>query len=78
MAVRADAWSKCGGFDNDFFAHMEEVDLCWRFHLAGLRVSYIPESVVYHVGGGVLPYDSELKDIPEFPEQPLSSVQKSA
>jgi len=66
MAVRSDAWSKYGGFDNDFFAHMEEVDLCWRFHLAGLRVSYIPESVVYHVGGGVLPYDSELKTYLNF------------
>ena len=66
MAVRADAWLKCGGFDNDFFAHMEEVDLCWRFHLSGLRVSYISESVVYHVGGGVLQYDSDFKTYLNF------------
>lgn len=61
MAVRADHWKKCGGFDDSFFAHMEEVDLCWRFQRAGFRVSYVPGSVVYHVGGGSLPYDSELK-----------------
>jgi len=61
MAVRADAWEKCKGFDEDFFAHMEEVDLCWRFHKAGFRISFVPDSVVYHVGGGVLPYDSEFK-----------------
>jgi len=38
MIVRAEAWKKCGGFDSDFFAHMEEIDLCWRFHKAGYRV----------------------------------------
>ncbi len=61
MVVRSDHWKKCGGFDDSFFAHMEEVDLCWRFQGAGFRVSYVPGSVVYHVGGGSLPYDSELK-----------------
>jgi len=66
MVVRSEVWSKCGGFDNDFFAHMEEVDLCWRFHRTGYRVSYVPGSVVYHVGGGVLPYNSELKTYLNF------------
>lgn len=66
MAIRADAWEKCKGFDDDFFAHMEEVDLCWRFHKFGYRVSYIPDSVVYHVGGGILPYNSELKTYLNF------------
>lgn len=66
MAVRADAWKKCGGFDEDFFAHMEEVDLCWRFHKAGFRVSCIPGSVVYHIGGGILPYESDLKTYLNF------------
>jgi len=61
MIVRAEAWEKCGGFDAGFFAHMEEIDLCWRFNKAGYRVSYIPGSVVYHVGGGTLPYDSPFK-----------------
>jgi GT2 family glycosyltransferase len=61
MAMRSDAWDLCGGFDDDFFAHMEEIDLCWRFHKAGYRVSYIAESVIYHVGGGTLPYSSPMK-----------------
>ncbi len=66
MIVRADAWNKCGGFDDMFFAHMEEIDLCWRFHKAGYRVSYFPDSVVYHVGGGSLPYDSPYKTYLNF------------
>lgn len=66
MIVRSDAWKKCGGFDDDFFAHMEEVDLCWRFHLAGYRVTCIPESVIYHAGGGTLPYDTEKKTYLNF------------
>jgi len=66
MIVRAESWRKCNGFDVDFFAHMEEIDLCWRFHLAGYRVSYIPEPVVYHIGGGVLPYDSPFKTYLNF------------
>lgn len=61
MAVRADAWRKYEGLDDGFFAHMEEIDLCWRFQNAGLRISYIPESLVYHVGGGALPYNSPFK-----------------
>jgi GT2 family glycosyltransferase len=66
MIVRSDAWNKCGGFDYDFFAHMEEIDLCWRFHKAGYRVCFIPSSVVYHVGGGSLPYESPLKTYLNF------------
>jgi hypothetical protein len=66
MVVRAEAWIKCGGFDADFFAHMEEIDLCWRFHKSGYRVAYIPDSVVYHVGGGALPYNSPLKTFLNF------------
>jgi hypothetical protein len=66
MMVRSVAWTRCGGLDDDFFAHMEEIDLCWRFHLAGFRVSCIPDSVVYHIGGGVLPYDSGHKTYLNF------------
>lgn len=66
MIVRADAWKKCQGFDADFFAHMEEIDLCWRFNKAGLRVSFVPDSIVYHVGGGSLPYDSPFKTYLNF------------
>jgi GT2 family glycosyltransferase len=61
MIVRADAWRKCGGFDEDFFAHMEEIDLCWRFCKAGYRMGFVPGSVVYHFGGGSLAYDSPFK-----------------
>lgn len=66
MAVRASAWKRCGGFDASFFAHMEEIDLCWRFHRVGYKVSYIPESVVFHVGGGSLHYDSPFKTYLNF------------
>jgi len=66
MIVRADAWKKCGGFDSAFFAHMEEIDLCWRFSKAGYRVCYIPDSVIYHVGGGALPYTSPFKTYLNF------------
>ena len=61
MIVRSEAWRKCGGFDADFFAHMEEIDLCWRFNKAGYRTCYIPGSTVYHIGGGSLPYNSPFK-----------------
>ena len=66
MAVRAEAWKKCGGFDPGFFAHMEEIDLCWRFHKSGYRVTCIPQSAVYHVGGGTLPYNSPFKTYLNF------------
>jgi GT2 family glycosyltransferase len=66
MIVRRDAWEKCEGFDTAFFAHMEEIDFCWRLNKAGYRVSYIPLSVVYHVGGGSLPYDSTYKTYLNF------------
>jgi GT2 family glycosyltransferase len=61
MMVRAEAWKRCGGFDADFFAHMEEIDLCWRFNKAGFRTGFVPDSRVYHVGGGSLAYDSPYK-----------------
>ena len=66
MAVRAEAWKKCRGFDPDFFAHMEEIDLCWRFHRSGYRVSFIPHSAVFHLGGGTLPYTSPFKTYLNF------------
>jgi hypothetical protein len=66
MIVRAEAWKKCLGFDADFFAHMEEIDLCWRFHRAGLKVFFMPQSVVFHVGGGALPYKSPFKTYLNF------------
>lgn len=66
MIVKSEAWRKCGGFDDDFFAHMEEIDLCWRFHKAGYRVCFLPESVIYHIGGGTLSYSSPYKTYLNF------------
>ncbi|BDD11056.1 glycosyl transferase [Fulvitalea axinellae] len=54
LMVRSDVFRQLGGFDEDFFAHMEEVDLCWRIHRMGRKVYYCGESSVYHVGGGTL------------------------
>ena len=61
LAVRAEVWNALGGFDDRFFAHMEEIDLCWRMQLEGWRVTAVPESVVYHLGGGTLPQTSPQK-----------------
>lgn len=61
MFVRAELYKKYGGLDEDFFAHMEEIDLCWRLKNAGYSIYYIPDSKVYHVGGGALPNDSPRK-----------------
>ncbi len=54
FACRLSYFRQAGGFDADFFAHMEEIDLCWRFALRGYRVVVVPKSVVYHLGGGTL------------------------
>ncbi len=54
MFVKADLYHKLGGLDEDFFAHMEEIDFCWRLHHNGYKVMVCPKSVVYHVGGGTL------------------------
>lgn len=52
--VRASAFHECNGFDDYFFAHQEEIDLCWRLQLAGYQIFSCPQSVVYHVGAGTL------------------------
>ncbi|MEL6390315.1 MAG: riboflavin biosynthesis protein RibF [Bacteroidota bacterium] len=61
MVIRLDAFRQCGGFDPDFFAHMEEIDLCWRLRSAGYRLVCEPKSVVHHLGGGTLSYQSSGK-----------------
>ncbi len=61
MVVRAELFKMQNGFDDDFFAHMEEIDLCWRFKNAGYRILYCPYSSVYHVGGGTLPNNNPFK-----------------
>jgi GT2 family glycosyltransferase len=59
--IRADLYHQFGGFDGDYFAHNEEIDLCWRIKRAGYSVWCIPQSVVYHLGGGTLEYENPRK-----------------
>jgi GT2 family glycosyltransferase len=59
--VRAEVFKQMTGFDEFFFAHQEEIDLCWRMQLAGYKIFVQPESVVYHVGGGTLPMGNKTK-----------------
>lgn len=61
LMVRASVWKALGGLDERFFAHMEEIDLCWRMQLRGWKVNIVPESFVYHIGGGTLPNESPFK-----------------
>lgn len=61
LLVRKTALDEVGHFDEDFFAHMEEIDLNWRFHLAGYRVVSVPKAVVYHNSGSTLKPDSPKK-----------------
>lgn len=66
MMVRADVYHLLGGLDADFFAHMEEIDFCWRLHNAGYRVAVVPSSKVFHIGGGTLPKKSSRKTFLNF------------
>ncbi len=61
MFVRANVFHEAGGFDADFWAHMEEIDLCWRLKNKGYRIVYTPKSKVFHLGGGSLSYDNPHK-----------------
>lgn len=61
LMVRSRLWKELGGLDDRFFAHMEEIDLCWRMQLLGWKVQVVPSSVVYHLGGGTLPSTSPWK-----------------
>lgn len=61
MVVRSCVWRELGGLDEAFFAHMEEIDFCWRAQLAGYQVWAVPQSHVFHVGGGTLPNNSPRK-----------------
>lgn len=61
MAIKADLFHQLGGFDEDFFAHMEEIDLCWRLKNNGYQIWYEANSTVYHLGGGTLNYNSPKK-----------------
>ena len=66
LFVKRDKWIEVGGLDKDFFAHMEEIDLCWRLKNLGLKIMFCPDSVVYHVGGGTLNSENPFKTYLNF------------
>ncbi|MEY2829361.1 MAG: hypothetical protein RIQ33_1219 [Bacteroidota bacterium] len=66
LFIKSKAFHKVGGFDKLFFAHQEEVDLCWRLKNAGYTIGYCGGSTVYHVGGGMLPKSNPFKTYLNF------------
>lgn len=66
LMVRTGLYLQVGGLDSSFFAHMEEIDLCWRMRLAGYKLYAIPSSTVYHLGGGSLPPSNPRKTYLNF------------
>jgi hypothetical protein len=66
LMIRSEIFNKVGGFDDDFFAHQEEIDLCWRIQNLGYRIVCEPKSFVYHVGGGTLPKSNPFKTYLNF------------
>lgn len=61
LFVRKSVYQELGGLDKDFFAHMEEIDFCWRVKNAGYSIQYVHNSEVFHVGGGSLPKENPMK-----------------
>ena len=61
MFVRAKVFHEVGGLDDHFFAHMEEIDFCWRLKNNGYKVMFCPGSKIYHIGGGTLPKNNARK-----------------
>jgi GT2 family glycosyltransferase len=66
LFVRSELFHQVSGFDASFFAHQEEIELCWRFQLMGFDIACVPRSVVYHVGGGTLPKGNSMKVLLNF------------
>lgn len=66
MVIRTELFKNIGGFDGGFFAHQEEIDLCWRLKNAGYTIKCITASTVYHLGGGTLDYQNPRKDFLNF------------
>lgn len=66
MFIRLKDYQNVGGLDKDFFAHMEEIDLCWRLKSRGKELMYVPQSKVYHVGGATLNKDNPRKTFLNF------------
>lgn len=66
LFVRSSVYRELGGLDDEFFAHMEEIDLCWRIKNHGYKIMVEPNSVVFHVGGGTLPKNDSFKTFLNF------------
>ncbi len=66
LMIRSEAYNQFNGFDEDFFAHMEEIDLCWKLHRAGKKIYYTGKSAVYHLGAGTLGYQQPGKTYLNF------------
>lgn len=66
LFIRANLYHQLGGLDDSFFAHMEEIDLCWRLKQQGHKIYYCADSTIYHVGGGTLNYDNPKKTYLNF------------
>jgi len=66
LMVRAELYRETGGLDEQFFAHMEEIDLCWRFQQMGYRIRFVPSSTIFHVGGATLQRGNPFKTFLNF------------
>lgn len=66
LFIKSAQWNEVGGLDPDFFAHMEEIDLCWRLKNLGYKIMYCPDAEVYHVGGGTLSATNPYKNYLNF------------
>jgi GT2 family glycosyltransferase len=66
LIIRSSAFHKFNGFDEDFFAHMEEIDLCWKINRSNQKIFYCGHSTVYHLGAGTLAYDNPRKTFLNF------------
>ncbi|GAA4310965.1 glycosyltransferase family 2 protein [Mucilaginibacter gynuensis] len=66
LFIKKHCWDEAGGFDDRFFAHMEEIDLCWRLKNLGYKIMYCAESTIFHVGGGTLNTENPFKTYLNF------------
>jgi len=66
LVIRSEVFHQMNGFDEYFFAHQEEIDLCWRMQLSGYKIFCCPQAVVYHIGGGTLPRGNSKKTFLNF------------
>lgn len=77
MFIKKEVYWKAGGLDDDYFAHMEEIDLCWRIKKMGYQIYVVPQSKVYHVGGGTLKKVSPQKTYLNFRNNLVTLIKNS-